>query len=147
LAVTGEDVHVAAADFDDEEHVQALQGERAVDMEEVAGQHGRRLGAEEPSPGGVVVADRRWWDPAAFEDPADRGRADPMAEAEQFALDALVAPAGIVSGHLFDQGDDGRVDGWAAGTAGICPVSGDQPPVPTEDRSWGDQPVRRQRSG
>jgi hypothetical protein len=38
-----EDVHVAAADLDHEEHVRALEGERAVHVEEVAGQHGRRL--------------------------------------------------------------------------------------------------------
>ncbi|MDZ5447216.1 hypothetical protein U2F26_31650 [Micromonospora sp. 4G57] len=42
------------------------------------------------------------------------GRGAPaLAEAEQFALDALVAPAGIVSPHLLDQGGDGRVDWWA----------------------------------
>jgi hypothetical protein len=50
-------------------------------MEEITGQHGRRLGEKEAPPGGVVTAHRRWWYPAAFEDPADRGGADPVAEA------------------------------------------------------------------
>jgi hypothetical protein len=62
-------------------------------------------------------------------------------------LDALVAPAGILPGHLLDQGGDGRVDGWASGLVGVCPVAGDQPPVPAQDRGWGDESVRRQRSG
>jgi hypothetical protein len=38
-----DDVDVAAADLQDEEHVDPLEGERAVDVEEVAGQHRRCL--------------------------------------------------------------------------------------------------------
>ena len=34
-----EDVHITAAYFDDEQAVQALQGQRAVHVEEVGGQH------------------------------------------------------------------------------------------------------------
>ena len=45
-----EDVDVAAADFQGEEHVDPFQGDRAVDVEEVHGQHGRGLRAQEPSP-------------------------------------------------------------------------------------------------
>jgi uncharacterized membrane protein len=44
-----QDVHVATADVHHEEHVQALQSERAVDVEEVARRHGRCLGAQERS--------------------------------------------------------------------------------------------------
>jgi hypothetical protein len=62
-------------------------------------------------------------------------------------VDALVAPAGVVSGHLFDQGGYNRGDGWAAGSAGICPVAGDQSPVPAEDRGRGDETVGGQRPG
>jgi hypothetical protein len=51
----GEDVDVAGADFEDEEDVQALEGECAVHVEEIAGQYGRRLGGKELSPGGVVA--------------------------------------------------------------------------------------------
>jgi hypothetical protein len=54
-----EDVYVAAGDLGDEEHVQALPGQRAVDVEEVAGEHGGRLGGKESTPGGVVAAHRR----------------------------------------------------------------------------------------
>src|SRR6266851_504493 len=34
-----------------------------------------------------------------LEDPADRGRADPVAEREQFALDPLVSPAVVLGGE------------------------------------------------
>src|SRR5258706_9326447 len=116
-------------------------------MEKSPRQHGRRLGGKEPPPGGAVTTHGRWWYAESFEDPADRGRTHAVAEAEQFALDALVAPARIIAGHLLDQGGDGRVDRRPTGPAGICPVAGDQPPMPTQDRGRGDEPVRLQRRG
>ena len=67
-----EDVHVPATDPQDEKHVQTLEGEGAVHMEEVAGEHGRRLGAQESAPRGVVAADRCRRDAQPFEDSADR---------------------------------------------------------------------------
>jgi hypothetical protein len=76
-----EDVRVPAADLENEEHVQALQREGAVDVEEVAGQYRGRLRGKEPAPGGVVAARRCRWYPEPFEDAPDRGRADPVAEA------------------------------------------------------------------
>ena len=48
-----EDVHVAGADLDDEQAVQALQRQRAVHVEEIGGEHGRGLGAQELPPGRV----------------------------------------------------------------------------------------------
>src|SRR6478672_8759863 len=44
---------VAAVDFEGEQDVDPFQGDRAVDVEEVHSQHGRRLGMQEPSPGRV----------------------------------------------------------------------------------------------
>jgi hypothetical protein len=87
-----EDVHVAAADLEGEEHIDPFQGDRAVDVEEVHGQHGRGLRPQEPTPGRVGRSQRRRRYPPSLEDPADRGCADAVAELEQFALDALVAP-------------------------------------------------------
>jgi hypothetical protein len=40
MAGRAEDVQVAVADFQGEEHVDPFQGDRAVDVEEVHGQHG-----------------------------------------------------------------------------------------------------------
>jgi hypothetical protein len=48
-----EDVHIAVGDFDGKEHVDSLQGDSAVDVGEVHGQHGRRLDAQESPPGRV----------------------------------------------------------------------------------------------
>jgi hypothetical protein len=50
MAGRPEDMDGAVADFQGEEHVDSFQGDRAVDVEEVHGQHGRRLRAQEPSP-------------------------------------------------------------------------------------------------
>jgi hypothetical protein len=48
-------------------------------VKEVDGQHGRGLGVQEPPSGriGASLGSRR--DPQRLEDPADRGRAGPMA--------------------------------------------------------------------
>ena len=77
-----EDVDVAGADLEGEEHVDPFQGDRAVDVEEVHGQHGRGLGAQEPSPGRVGRSQGRRRYPPQLEDAADRGCADPVAEFE-----------------------------------------------------------------
>lgn len=65
-----------------------------------------------------------------------------MAEAEQFSLDALAAPAWVVSGRLLDQGGEDRVDRWASLSVEICPVAGDQPLMPPHDCGRGDEPMR-----
>jgi hypothetical protein len=58
-------------------------------------------------------------------------------------VDSLVAPAGVVSGHLLNQ-EPGRWLGVLA--VGVCPVPGGQPPVPAEDRDRRDESVGGQRS-
>src|SRR2546429_2823920 len=46
-----------------------------------------------------------------FRSPADGGRADPLAELEQLALDPLVPPAVVLGGELLDEhGDLGGAD-------------------------------------
>jgi hypothetical protein len=56
-------------------------------VEEVHREVGGGLGAQELSPAGVGVPDRRWWDAVALQDPPDRQGADAVAEVEQLALD------------------------------------------------------------
>jgi hypothetical protein len=129
------------------EDVDPLQGDRAVDVEVVHGEHGRGLRAQEPSPGRMGRS--RWCRryPPLLEDPADRGFADAMAELEQFALDALVAPGRVLAGHLFDQGGDRVVDWWATGAVRVGPFLGDQAAVPPQDGGRGDQAVTAQHRG
>jgi hypothetical protein len=86
-----EDMHVAAANFDGEEDVDPFQSDRAIDVEEVDGQHGRGLHTQESAPRCVGGPQRCRRDPPPLEDSADRGCADAVAELEEFALDALVA--------------------------------------------------------
>jgi hypothetical protein len=69
-----------------------------------------------------------------LEDSADRGCADAVAELEQLALDALVAPALVLTGQPFDQGSDGVVEGWATGAVRVGPLPCHQPAVPAQDR-------------
>jgi hypothetical protein len=101
-----EDEYVTAADLHDERPVQPLQGHRAVDVEEVGGEHPRWLGTQELPPRRVAAPLRRRENLQRLEDPADRGRADLEAELEQFALDPLVSPAVVLGGEPRDERGD-----------------------------------------
>jgi len=59
-------------------------------VEEVDGKQRRGLRVEELPPARIGAPPRSRRDPQRPEDPADRGRADPVAELEQLALDPLV---------------------------------------------------------
>jgi hypothetical protein len=56
-------MHRPASDLQHEKHIDPLECHRAVHREKVARQHGRRLGAQELSPGRVSVPGRRGWYP------------------------------------------------------------------------------------
>jgi hypothetical protein len=72
-----QDMDVAAADLDHEEHIDPTQGHRAVDMEEITRQHRRRLGAQELPPRRAVTL-RRGRDPQPPQHPPDRRSPDPV---------------------------------------------------------------------
>jgi len=99
-------MHIAGADLDHEEAVQALQGHRAVHVEEIGSEQRRGLRVQELAPRGVGVPLGCRGDVERFEDPADRGCANPVAELEQFALDPLVSPAVVLGGEPRDQSGD-----------------------------------------
>jgi hypothetical protein len=76
-------------------------------MEEVGGEHRRtRLRVQELPPRRVSVPLRCRGDLPGFEDPADGGCADPVAELEQLALDPLVPPGVVLNGEPLDQRGD-----------------------------------------
>ena len=77
--------------------------------------------------------------PQPLQHPPHRRRTDPVAEAEQLALDPLVAPALVLPRHLLDQHRDPGVSRRASSAAGIGPLPADQLPVPAQQR------VRRHR--
>jgi hypothetical protein len=86
--------------------VQALEGYRAVHVKEVGGEHCRGLRVQKLLPDGVSAPFRCRGDLQGFEDPADRGRADPVAELEQLARDSLVSPAVVLGGEPLDERGD-----------------------------------------
>ena len=104
-----------------------------------------RLGAQELPPAQVAAALRRRRDPGPLEDPADGRGGDPVAELAQLALDALVAPRGVVPGEPFDQRGDLVGQRRAAGAVRVGPLPGDQASVPAQNRRRGHQPVVLQR--
>src|SRR4029077_3586836 len=79
-----------------------------------------------------------------LEDPADRGRTNPVAELEQLALDPLVSPAVVLGGELLDEGGYPGADRRPSCPVGADPLAGDQAAVPAQDGAGGDQPVRSQ---
>ena len=93
-----EDVHVTAADLDYEQAMQAAESHRAVHVEEIGGEHRRGLSVQELPPGRVGASLRCRRDLQRPQDAADGGRADPIAELEQLALDPLVSPAVVLGG-------------------------------------------------
>ncbi len=139
-----EDVHVTAADFHDEQAVQAPERLRAVHVEEIGGEHRRCLGVHELPPGRVGVPLRRRGDLQGLEDPADSRCADPVAELEQLALDPLVPPAVVLGGKpLHERGDLGAARRPSC-PVGVGPLAGDQAAVPAQDGAGCDQPMRSQ---
>jgi hypothetical protein len=80
-----------------------------------------------------------------LEDPADRGRADPVAEFQQLALDPLVSPAVILGGGPLDQRGGLGADRRPSHPVRPGPFTGDQAAVPAQDGARGDQPVHPQR--
>src|SRR5256885_905806 len=63
---------------------------------------------------------------------AERSRADAIAEAEEFALDAAVSPARVLPGQAPDQFTDLLRDRRASGGVRVGPFFRDQAPVPGE---------------
>jgi hypothetical protein len=73
-------MHIAAADFQGEQHVDPFECHGAIHMEEVHGQHGRSLRAQELPPCRVGVPGWCWRYLSLFEDSADRRSADAVAK-------------------------------------------------------------------
>jgi hypothetical protein len=138
------DMHVAGTGLDHEQHVQALEGHRAVHMEEVGCQHSRGLAVQELPPCPVGLPLRRRRNPQFPQHPADGGGPDPVAELEQLALDPLISPALVLGGEPLDQpGDLGT--GWRAPrVVRAGPLLCHQAAVPAQDSAGRDQPVRPQ---
>jgi hypothetical protein len=142
-----QDMQVAIADLEHEQHVESPQRERAVDVEEVDREHAGRLGAQELPPTGVGVPRRSRWDPVALQYPPDRRSADAVAESEQLAPDPHVPPARVLPRHPHHQGGDHVLDRRPTGRVGVCPSSANETAMPAQDRVRRDQAMTTQRVG
>jgi len=94
-------------------------------VEEVGGKYRRGLRAQELPPRCIGVPLRRRGYLQRLEDQPDRGRADPVAEFEQFALDPLVAPAVVLGGEPLDERGDLGADRRPACPVRVGPLAGD----------------------
>ena len=69
-------------------------------------------------------------------------RSDLMAETCEFAVDAAVAPSRVLGGEAEDESAD-LVRGWWPSwpSGGLCPVTGDAAPIPSEQSVGCDDPA------
>ena len=84
----------SAADLDEEQDVEPVQHHR-VHAEEVGGHDVGRLGSHELSPRGAR-ATWRWSQVVVVEDPGNGAGGQPDAELHELALDAPIAPSGVL---------------------------------------------------
>src|SRR5207302_6646226 len=80
-------------------------------------------------------------------DPLDRSFADAVAEADEFALDAAVAPPRVLPGQSLDEFADFVRDRRASDIVRVGPLVPKQAPVPGEQGARRDNPVQPQACG
>jgi hypothetical protein len=129
--------------LDDGEHVQARSGQRSG-LEEVGGEDRVCLAAQEGGPG-LMVALGYGLDSVALQDFPHGGGGDRDAESGQLAVDASVAPTGVLPRQAHDEGSDTanrrRPAGpFRAGRVGV--VTAEQVAVPTQNGIGRDDQVQ-----
>ncbi len=93
-----QDMHPPGAYLHDEQHIQPSQAD-GVDMEEIGGQQPFGLGSQEGPPRRIATPSGGRAELGCRPDPPYRPGTNPVADAEEFALDTAVAPAGILPGQ------------------------------------------------
>lgn len=121
------------------QHVNTPQGDR-VEVEEIRGQQPRRLDPKERSPPGVCVPRRRT-ETGVAKDPPDRSQADPVAQADEVALDPSMSPARIFPSQPENQLPDLLADPRTAASVREGPMMGDQTTMPSQNSARCDQPM------
>jgi hypothetical protein len=126
------------AHFDEEQHIQPVQPDR-VHGEEVAGHDSGGLLAQSRPPGGGYPPGRGI-QPVATQDGPDGSGGDLDAEALEFALDPLVAPARVLPGQAANQLLYLLVQRWSSGLmVRVGPGAGDQASVSSQQRLRPDE--------
>jgi hypothetical protein len=141
-----QDVDVAVAGIEDEEYVDALEGD-AIDVEEIARQYRVGVSTEEGAPGLVAGTSWRGRQAVRTQDAADRGGGNLVAQAAQPALDPLITPRRVLLGQSYDQSGQVVADRGPARRLRLAPFAGDQTAVPPQDGAGGDQSAGTQVPG
>ena len=69
-------------------------------------------------------------------------------EAYEFAVDASVAPGGVLGGEVDDELSELGCDGWSSRSSrGLCPAARDTSPVPSQEGIGGDDPAGSSSAG
>jgi hypothetical protein len=134
-----EDADAAGGVVDDGKDEQPRTGQGAG-VEEVGGEDGVRLTAQEAGPA-EVVAVGRGLDAVGLEDFPDGGGRDLDSQGRKFAVDSPVAPAGVVARQAQDEGSDAADGGASAGSFGArCAgvAAAQKVAVPVQDGIGGD---------
>src|SRR5207244_13043226 len=119
-----------ALELDEEEHVEAAERDR-LDREEIEGEHGGRLLAQEKPPA-RPGASRRGPKTVGKQEAPDRAWGDTQAQLQQLAGDTRVAPAWVFPCEAQHELADAIIDGWPARPAGPWPpLAPPPPPTPT----------------
>jgi hypothetical protein len=84
------------------------------------------------------VPGRCRWYLQPLENAADRRGPYAVAEFEQFALNSLISPAGILPGQALDQHNNSIIDGRTTDAVGVGPLVGHQTTMPAQDRARRD---------
>ena len=135
------DVHLAGGELDEEQYVDPFEDD-GVDGEEVASEDAVGLGSEELPPCWSGAAGRGV-DAGVVNNVPHGAGGDPVAEADQLAVDASVSPGRVVRSQAQHQLPDLPGDGWPPGLAvRVCPVAGDQLAVPAQQRRRGEEEDR-----
>jgi hypothetical protein len=140
------EVHLPGGQFDEEQHVDPFQ-EHGVDGEEVTRHDRLGLGGEKLLPRRTGPARRRIH-ASLVEDLPDRAVRHTKPEPGQLAVDAAVAPGWVLRRQPQYQPARLPADGWPARSGvRIGPMSGDQLPMPPQERGWSDEERRPPRPG
>lgn len=115
-----------------------MQG-HGVEMKQVAGQDRVCLRPQELCPS-RTGSSGCGIDPGSAKDLPDGGGSDLVAKPGELAVDAAVAPGGVLGGQAHDQDADTGGDGWSTSADGLDgPTAGYKLPVPAQDRGRCDQ--------
>src|SRR6266508_2850311 len=130
-------VNAAAAELDEEKHVEPLQRDR-LDSQEVDGEHALGLRPQEGTPGEPATP-AGGANAGLSQNLPDCGRRYLQAEAVDLAGDPLVTPARVLPREPQHQLADLAIDRRAAVPTLVRPAASDEPLVPAQERRRGDE--------